>query len=90
LTRLYALTFKSLKKLKELYLNNNRLQRVDSRISIFTGLNELNYLNLESNFISYFRNDSLEDLNNLKQLCLYDNEISERISIITNTDEIHS
>jgi len=27
-------------KLKELYLNNNRLPRIDSSISIFTGLND--------------------------------------------------
>jgi Leucine-rich repeat (LRR) protein len=51
-------------KLKELSLQENKLQRFASEISIFVGLNSLKILNLESNRINFFNSDSLNGLFN--------------------------
>ena len=82
ITKLYALTFSRLYKLKELSLQENKLRRIASENSIFSGLNSMKILNLESNRIDYFNSDSLIGLLNLEQVCLNNNEVTKNQEVL--------
>ena len=64
-------TFFGLQYLSYLYLQNNQFSKIDA--FTFGGLNGLLILNLESNQIQSFANNSVISLISLENLCLFNN-----------------
>jgi Leucine-rich repeat (LRR) protein len=69
--------FKFNNDLEELNLSNNKLRVIEK--DVFNGLAGLKLLNLESNKIVNFNNYTLDDSNEIRKVCLYENPIDRYI-----------
>ena len=67
--------FLKLNNLKELWLNENQLSKLEP--GTFRGLSNLRWLYLEENGIKWFEKSSVDELNNLEKVCLFKNPLND-------------